>query len=155
MKQIVEFKGNGYSDLYEFDSKTNEKVFIKTVKRMDKHYTPEIEEFHVGFEYEEWDIRAEDDFIKTVVPEKGYVNHPYNEVRVKYLDTEDIKSLGFEIDADYKSINSVMFSKDDYTILQSDITEILISDSFNETTLFNGRIKNKSELKKLLKQLGI
>ena len=34
MKQIIEFKGNGYSDLYEFDSETNERIFIKKIKDM-------------------------------------------------------------------------------------------------------------------------
>lgn len=164
MKQIVEFKGNGYSDFYEFDGKTNEKVFIKTVKRMDKHYIPELEEFYVGFEYEclfhfnDWRSHtygSEEEVEVYGTKELDYLKRHIKNFRVKYLDREDIESLGFKIDADYKSINSVIFSKDDYTILQSDITEILISDSFNETTLFNGRIKNKSELKKLLKQLGI
>ena len=34
MKEVIEFKGNNYSDLYEFDGKTNERVFIKTVNKM-------------------------------------------------------------------------------------------------------------------------
>ena len=42
MKQIVEFKGNSYSDLYEFDGKTNERTFIKTVNKMSSDVvTPE------------------------------------------------------------------------------------------------------------------
>jgi hypothetical protein len=144
---------------------------------MEKYYTPDVEEFYVGFEFEskrgaydgtvktqeqfdnekwQYDFCSEGDlpYIERALTGTNAKNGLCH-LRVKYLDREDIESLGFEIDADYKSINSVLFSKDDYTILQSDITEILISDLFNETTLFNGRIKNKSELKKLLKQLGI
>ena len=63
----------------------------------DKYYTPEIEEFHVGFEYEV--NYGKDRWVKeglhyapqvVTLPYKNLEN-----IRVKHLDREDIESLGF------------------------------------------------------------
>ncbi len=134
---------------------------------MDKYYTPSIEEFHIGFEYEEkydsknWDKR---EFI--------YSEHidSYGEdclddfiiegiVRVKYLDKEDIESLGFEC------IKDNVFRLDKDLLEVFDYTDGTIriwwndeDDSFDDyihQPVFWGIIKNLSELKVLLKQLGI
>ena len=99
-------------------------------------------------------------------------------VRVKYLDREDIESLGFVCTGDTGDEEKefqLYGSSGEKGILRSDSYEswILLEMSFdNEVTitkevdkngdgltsdfiLFKGTIKNKSELKTLLKQLGI
>ena len=84
----------------------------------DKYYTPEIEEFHVGFEfeYEYWDILRGVNYdwheevyyqmSQTKEPKKGghtlwsidSLSNAIKEesIRVKHLDKEDIESLGFK-----------------------------------------------------------
>lgn len=128
----------------------------------DKYYTPEIEEFHVGFEYE----RCDDGYnwIKDTYPRaaehirlKNLI--PYT--RVKYLDREDIESLGWV----YKETSDGGFDYywDKHTMRHS----ILYSEKSKRTvitlwdrsrledhTAFIGKIKNKSELKKVLKMIG-
>ena len=146
----------------------------------DKYYTPTIEEFHVGFEFEvnytdegwvkEIFCSGKGRNIDSVSKLKAFLGSAKFEeaYRVKYLDREDIESLGFvgrnpernnkssdyfkmkapgtisywtEIDLDFRwgfkdvSIRGVRGNEDDY--------------------LFRGTIKNKSELKKLLKMLNI
>jgi hypothetical protein len=82
--------------------------------------------------------------------------------RVKYLDREDIESLGWE----YKETSDGGF---DYywdihtmkhSILYSERAKRMVITLWDRSrledhTVFVGTIKNKSELKKLLKQLGI
>ena len=66
-----------------------------------KYYTPEIEEFHVGFEYEEqvepgkwaWNTCHPNTFEKLY--DWDSMDMLKIRTRVKYLDQEDIESLGF------------------------------------------------------------
>ena len=156
-----------------------------------KYYTPEIEEFHVGFEYcitthpvsmgefspyvkrefdhntfeREFDVDTDSsgEIVKIGVPSC---------IKVKYLDREDIQSMGFQTYKDEQGNPNVVYERelDKSNIRGNDLVHILhnhvskwvgvfIGDS--ETpysdweTRFTGTIKNKSELKKLLKQLGI
>ena len=99
-------------------------------------------------------------------------------VRVKYLDREDIESLGwcnykksiwdwYEIEKQFRLSSGHWGSKfilshdrtnEFTTITDDDICHnILIKADIggNIDTLFEGTVKNKSELKKLMKQLGI
>ena len=141
----------------------------------DKYYTPEIEEFHVGFEYESLEIGSQTKFNKDVVTD----NHLYGDydqstllselyfhperARVKYLDKEDIESLGFKFkegtESSYVKDNITMHvyyakrwntKNDTITIFKRDLIRAV-----GKTIIFSGTIKNKSELFKLLKQLGI
>lgn len=86
----------------------------------EKYYTPSIEEFHVGFEYEakerfgDGTVKTQEDFdnaewIKLPMAEceLPYIERMLNGrnaanglcgVRVKYLDREDIESFKFEHD---------------------------------------------------------
>ena len=126
------------------------------MKEEEKYYTPSIEEFHEGFEYEvkneyrnEWNKDIWD-VISNYGDTKLY-NLDVEKCRVKYLDKEDIESCGFKVDSIYS------FKKGDYNIevdphnIQKDTIDIyLISDC-----IFKGKIKNKSELQRLMKQLGI
>ena len=70
---------------------------------MNKYYTPSIEEFHVGFECEikigdHWkNIKAIEDIEEMLI----YGIPKPNNSRVKYLDKDDIESLGWELTPQY------------------------------------------------------
>lgn len=134
---------------------------------VDKYYTPEIEEFHVGFEYEVEDL-GDDGKTRVWRPQifEGEETRTYfieelkkGEIRVKYLDREDIESLSEgetsrgllilkDSEFDYKRILCILV-EGNYVIIGNDLK----GNGYEQ--LFQGKIKNKSELKKLLKQLRI
>ena len=155
----------------------------------DTHYTPTIDEFHDGFEYERmngdrWEEAEFDSTDGWGTLAHGYENE-YEEidkglrtVKVKYLDREDIESLGFEYDNNGEPYSlrepekegdlydfPLAFNLD--TQLTDGICYILylykdstvwiewIKDCAGMGYIFKGVIKNKSELVKLMKQLGI
>jgi hypothetical protein len=133
----------------------------------NKYYTPEIEEFHIGFEYQEFIPVLEKKFGSKVYVNKWKTTtlkslstaHSYTveirkddgRIRVKYLDKEDMESLGWKYDeCENKCLSLVkgiwdMWVYKDYLKIESEETG----------TIFRGDIKNKSELKILLKQLNI
>lgn len=161
----------------------------------DKYYTPKIEEFHVGFEYE---YRYKSSSPNTSFSINGnkidyttwseWINHiltpgdltpgfdgetsdqdPFNintginqELRVKYLDIEDCVSLGWDRSMDepdewcwsHKGDMDIQLYFDDKTraLLQGVGVTIFANESM---PAFSGRVKNKSELKRLMEQLGI
>lgn len=168
-----------------------------------KYYTPELEEFHVGFEYEEYsqgyqydvklltekpDIQLRilsepelvTDWVKRVykldsfVTEiDGEISTYIPEVRVKYLDEQDIKDLGWELQGEspspytgrplktFKITKEIGFNTgSDYFLETTDSIKIMIT-IFEYSSYSGGKeemsftIKNKSELRKLMKQLGI
>ena len=145
-------------------------------KENDKYYTPDISEFYIGFEYELQCIKPIKDnrfgimLKKQVFDSKRWSNVSWNvdfhydlmngRIRVKYLDKEDIESLGFSLKVETKF--GVTFSNRLYSIILSKMKgnhiEIYLTEPYtNESDglKFSGIIKNKSELKKLLKQLVI
>jgi hypothetical protein len=190
---------------YEWDIMKEDKE-----PKSDKYYTPTIEEFHVGFEYEElWYGGGKSP------SGEDWVSHVYNgeslteeysegqssieeeirdkEIRVKYLDKEDIESLGFVYKGtsdhnrlglkgemvpisgfsknlgDGEFCHITCFLEDDNRVHNGSL-RIECTDCFEDidSSPFAGyreggsgpfvdqmRIKNKSELKVLLKQLGI
>jgi len=140
----------------------------------DKYYTPTIDEFHVGFEYELYDDHACEGMsdyyegeVRTWSKEVFYrllhPNHKGNgghvawkmdnllssiekgDIRVKYLDREDIESLGFDLRSEDE-----FYSKDNKYNIYTGNKNIEI---YSEGVCFIGRIKNKSELKRILKQI--
>jgi hypothetical protein len=137
------------------------------MKRESKYYTPEIEEFHVGFEFNAlfegvWGNHV---YGAEMYVSLGRIVKDINEekIRVKHLDREDIESLGYK---HFKHHPKGVFSAVDYyhgysaglthyhdtnTIV---IYEQLQGDMEGETW-FRGKIKNKSELKRILKQIGV
>lgn len=159
----------------------------------NKYYTPEIDEFFVGFEFEEWEnpaftneewiakkIEYFTDLEYVCIPEVD--KHLENYVlwtslfRVKHLDKEDLVELGFKYTEQYPiilDINEDLFVKkstefEDFIITVKDSNvnisvkkDILLmaipSDKkyWDLYCLFSGKIKNKSELIKVLKMLGI
>lgn len=136
---------------------------------MEKYYTPRIEEFHDGFEFE-YNVYNEeiDEFTnmweKSKFDSRSGLGHDMThflndgQVRVKYLDQEDIESLGWKYNNDYNEGKVFKkFTNDKYYVLyfKDNIIEIDYLNNAFENGVFKGTIKNKSELKNLLKQLQI
>ena len=141
----------------------------------NRYYTPEIEEFHVGFEFEskegfKFKIKNINE-LRAFIEMNDFVPNSYDGVysinldlyRVKYLDQEDIESLGFKFINEHEYIS--FYIRDNLRLCKSkkDL-EVLIEmyDTEKDTllskrfgVLFNGSIKNKSELKRILKQVGV
>ncbi len=148
----------------------------------DKYYIPTIEEFHVGFEYESKEnfmdgtVKSQEQFnsakwIKETVSigDIPYINRALNGrnadsgiagIRVKKLDKEDIVSLGF-IALEKKPYADFVFKIQGRDLeLDLHIADMGVCIGNNGTyedyiCLFNGKIKNISELKQVLKFLEI
>lgn len=135
---------------------------------MNKYYTPTIEEFHVGFEYEYlrlmdgeslWQKDTYGDRVKSVNTLKIAFGKG---CRVKALDQKDIEECGFGTWSDSLGYWRCFkyASEEQYLCLKriSDIhtvIEIVNKDKEGKRfNLFQGDIKNKSELKRILKQIG-
>jgi hypothetical protein len=154
------------------------------MNKEDKYYTPDISEFHVGFEYEfsDWQNETPTEWNKakfnllenpTYLESDSWLFNLQAEIdkkhiRVKYLDRKDIESLGFtrhdingQIECYWINSDSPYYFKGDRLIKDSTINNhYFIETSKNYTNdepvqLFSGFIKNKSELKTLLKQISI
>ena len=141
---------------------TCEKKDYWTMK--EGYYSPSIEEFHIGFEYEEastmpsylhwskatWgkDPNAEFEFL--------YPGIKDGSIRVKYLDKVDVLDLGWVPFANKEDHVFDFFSdEDDYQIhtqFDNQFTQIYNWDS---KIVFEGFVKNKSELKVLMGFLNI
>jgi hypothetical protein len=136
-----------------------------------KYYTPTIDEFFPGFEYE-WNTKSISEQLRTR-PEPTWEktifwkDEPYetatgigflfrnSEIRVKYLDKSDIEELGFTYQKHgtfYKTIGDKTFIRLQHTQPDKILIEITHEGYTSRTSLI---IKNKSELKKLLKMLGV
>jgi hypothetical protein len=145
--------------------------------KKDKYYTPEIEEFHVGFEYEgrlagvnggvtDWEKRI---FYKEQLPFIKGCEETLKHFRVRYIDKEDLVSMGFSLEVNCGNELGEGYSR--YVYGESRNYPYIVIDNFPETekfrifelfaeggrsiNLFSGTINNKSELKKLIQQLGI
>ena len=166
-----------------------------------KYYIPDISEFHVGFEYEHChssirfvmlDLKTGDRTNETEPKEiwekSVFTGNEFDiwkssfefddslrdgQIRVKYLDKEDIESLGFKCEKEdvlstlYSQFNRRfsmlvdngyfihigMMTLSDRVILTIDTS--VYENSEKTKVIHSIRIKNKSELEKLLKQLGI
>lgn len=155
----------------------------------EKYYTPDISEFHVGFEYE---IKGELDsnWIKKTITlnetwyhtnKKFPVHYNWyienNRIRVKYLDREDTEGLEWEYKQSIAGTNIIEFEFQDeknkhpinkikevyYLDVSAEHSGILFARIHQTITnivpekrcLFQGFIKNKAELKKMMQQLRI
>ncbi len=161
----------------------------------NKYYTPCIDEFHVGFEYEfKHSEYADMEWKKYTTPQfnlelEDWVFGTPTQFRVKYLDRKDIEDLGFNTKLfptttvrGSKFINvekledgkwcegQVVISLRKFlkgkkwphiSIRKYDINDpdktynLKELENIKREYLFQGFIKNKSELKKLLNQLEI
>ena len=152
------------------------------MKKDIKYYTPTIEEFYVGFEYEmkerftDGTVKTQEDFdnakwIKSIfkVGDCPYIERVLNGrnsenglcgIRVKCLSREDVIDLGFKDDGyeftkyckDYPYEHCDEKGVIVYLYLNKDNT---ISLFHKDETSLTCTIKNKSELKKILKMLNI
>jgi hypothetical protein len=146
------------------------------------YYIPTIEEFHVGFEYEikikdTWKLMntsvssfsAISDYDGTSYLEEDLIN---NDIRVKYLDQSDIESLGWKLSNQYDGAwwewDKLIPDAEEmwhplgnwkYRLSLDENMKVHIDgrnpSNGGQTKKFNGTIKNKSELIKLMKQLDI
>ena len=131
----------------------------------NKYYTPSIEEFFVGFEcewqskirQESWNKQICDvDLINIAYDsfEHSDIEEPFNEqFRVKYLDSSDIEELGFMFEEQVVGKITFKYTKNNFIELHKLYTTILILN--NGRTIFEGFIKNKSELIRLLGWLNV
>ena len=152
------------------------------MKTEAKYYIPEIEELRVGFECE---IQSSYGFQKGIFPEVLYLDTlsgfradeigaieavKSSNIRVKYLDSEDIESLGFIFNAgvtertdrfSYKNF-MLCFNREAKIVRIAEMNrQIVFQRAFpmgvelDYKELFNGTVKNKSELKQVLKMIGV
>jgi hypothetical protein len=147
----------------------------------NEYYTPTIEEFHIGFEYEYSDLDhnlKNTKWFKEKVPlefSSSYYLELINKkdwIRVKYLDKEDVESLGFiNWAVEWTNPARYYFTKalpNGQESIKKGIQLFFIFGSYDrdhvtiyntidkiDHVLFDGVVKNKSELKQLLKQLNI
>ena len=143
----------------------------------NKYYTPTIEEFHVGFEYETYELYETPNRWKINIFGEEHMEldhivfllmeHP-DMIRVKYLDKEDIESLGWEFNYNMSVVSqlyylyekkgydlSVWYRKEGLLLVIRKVNKSSDNIVVHSHSIFYGYIKNKSELKILLKQLGI
>ena len=136
----------------------------------NKYYTPSIEEFFVGFEYEELEfIPVKDSHFGIKIKKNVFVEHIWKtgysnwqfldnlkegKIRVKYLDSNDIEELGF-VKTKYCSVPC--YEKDCWRIFWFEGNMISIEKFYKEEKeqYFRGWIKNKSELIRLLGWLNV
>jgi len=115
-----------------------------------KYYTPKIEELHIGFEYEvklnsgEW-VKRELSTLSELNFEDWSVKQ--NDVRVKYLDIEDIESLGYDV---MKCASMFYKFGKDKDFFEYDFTNHILRIYVVNFSFVELEIKNKSELKNFL-----
>lgn len=130
---------------------------------MSNYYTPKIGEFHVEFEYE---LRNEENaqWGKTTIKEPDDIKSIYDwydleSTRVKFLDQEDIESFGFTNLIDrylLKTKNNISYllfhdnNTNTVSIFVFDEEKDLVDNKYNKL-----KVKNKSELKKVLQMIGV
>ena len=130
---------------------------------MSKYYIPDISEFYIGFEYEKWVTEEQEyrtfEILKVVDINNAWVKLKAVgmrgvgwEIRVKHLDIENILSFGFTLVDDYDGVGQATFEKGEWFVIWTrDVTEI----HYGEDMVFCGKIKNKSEFKRILNQVNI
>jgi len=138
----------------------------------NKYYIPSINEFFIGFKYERLIIDNWKSFTMTDVPLFIDTNAKVLKelledkwIRVKYLDKEDIESLGFVLNDnrgmsenygyEFTKSTDKPFKKGFNLIFYWPNSNRLAITRLANSYLFDGKIKNISELRKLLKQLDI
>lgn len=152
------------------------------MKEEDKFYIPDISEFHLGFIFDiyegndladPWEWTTKDFSINIIDKNKFNFSLEFlfrklksNEIRVSFLDKQDIESLGFIYTRNYKQFIYFDYrNTDEYGggflnyNLDTKVLKLSINngetdrDGLIYTTRFEGVIKNKSELVQLLKKI--
>lgn len=151
---------------------------------MDKYYTPDASEFHIGFRYQSGNragVGTSNKWFDEVFQDGGSCYDTHEERRVKYLDKADIEELGFNLYEDkfewegawveiYELRINPCGDWEDCIAMQDDVYHLYYQNNANgvkitikcmnywdhkDNTLFRGRIKNYNELERLMKQLNI
>lgn len=159
----------------------------------NKYYTPELKEFCEGFEFERvvyggHPPHEENNFhwnnnVFSFREDANEITYMFSAgmskkgLRIKYLDKEDIESLGWEMNergskygnryqfdicggfSPRNGLNGYWMSADKENNTIISINKVLANeftiDGPKQYKVFEGTIKNKSELSRLMKQLGI
>ena len=145
----------------------------------NKYYTPQLEDLFINYEFEYkinknpeiwrksnlWDISTiDEDCIKSA---EYFISK--NEIRTKYLDKEDIESLGYIYETNYGDFLSFEKGNPYYLngqLLYYNLDNHLLRISINKENydnqgvpinqvIFDGECKSINELKKILKYLKI
>ena len=122
----------------------------------NKYYTPDISELHIGYECEWLDTR--NDWVGLVIKLTNDISTE-DTYRTKYLDSDDIISLGFE--EKRKTIDSIIYHKKDFFnfpyglwLKHKPNSNCIVLDNdecySDNDTYFQGLCKSKNELKKIL-----
>ena len=148
-----------------------------------KYYAPDISEFHVGFEYEHCHSSVRFVMLNLKTGEESdateskeiweksiFSGNEFDiwkssfkfddslrdgQIRVKYLDREDIESLGFKKYYPNQNYN-YDYWYNGILLRSNNFVEFSIQcDEKPYAQLFKGVIKNKSELKQVLKMIGV
>lgn len=149
------------------------------------YYTPTIDEFHVGFEYQFLEKRTihsefltENKWIGKILGKEdlgyiddllnGRIGYPEN-IRVPFLTKESIEEKGWKDmgcpGSNNQGITHLYFNglfpttrekqPVKYRLIYVLPTRWIVISDSDDNTRFSGHIKNKSELSKLLKQLEL
>jgi len=140
-----------------------------------QYYTPSLDEFYVGFEVE-WSEYGRKIWIEETIDEDDLSDlclgiDKVSHFKVKYLDREDIESCNWDFVEQGNSPNSVMvfIQKEPFADKGTEYEQywhiwlynnhnVVIHNNQNyssEVIIFNGTIKNKSELKRVMNMLNI
>ncbi len=150
---------------------------------MEKYYTPTIDEFYVGYEYEYLSTSYSPIIVdhtydsiefskeKLDVWEKKVLDLPKNyqpdgvleylsdllsnkQIRTKYLDREDIIDLGFKEKSCVTNEEIKYYIKDNIFLTQNEDLTWSLNDG-ESISYCNGTFKSKNELKTILKFLNV
>jgi hypothetical protein len=129
---------------------------------VNKYYTPTKEDFHIGFEfqiYEDFDYYDEPRWVDLIygdhITNDDQLGNPFpikeDRIRVKKLDQDDLRELGFRLIRN--SWYEYSFKSEDFLVeFKNEGGEYRIF--HNKYLVFRGYLKNKSELKTVLRLVG-
>ena len=134
-----------------------------------KYYTPSIEEFHVGFEFDVlnnkdkfYDPQHEVGKWLNATVDNGIFSDLQNisrllidgQIRVKHLDREDIKSLGWKYVPATKTFELIDLAGYEWELIFIPQTLSVDIDLYKGNP-FSGTIRSKSELATIMRMIGI
>jgi hypothetical protein len=127
---------------------------MNSIDKEELYYTPELEEFHIGFECEYLDpLRNLSSWKERIIENKFHIpsqQHLLSLFRVKKLNKEDIESFGFK-----QGSLKYQYFTNRYSLIDLLNNKYSITDNRYESVIFYGIIKNKSELRRILKQTEV
>ena len=133
----------------------------------NKYYTPDIEDLHVGYQCEEYHRYLGDNpyWQKAILEIESNDNHGDalmldGTYRTKYLDQEDIESLGWKCQEYTQNGYNQSYTKDANSESGYDLTYCTAwgekwQIDYCGSGIFWGEIKSINELRKIMKMVGI